>query len=101
MSLSAQIIDQRVSGIVEQQSDVLDDELRVGVEDGEVHGSLVQGKYKTDLGGDAAFPENGIARMIDAIGALFDPARPVRLNPRWISGSKRSDRSSRTARSRA
>ena len=129
MSLSAQIVDQRVSGIVEQQSDAFANELRVdadehrrrsvafvflvaraafdltdeqaldgivdggsdfGVdalycdppEDGEVHVNIVQGKYKRELRGDAAFPENGIARMIDAVGALFDPARPVTLNPR-------------------
>ena len=51
-------------------------------EDGEVHINIVQGKYRRDLRGRAAFPENGIARMIDAVGALFDPARPVTLNPR-------------------
>ena len=129
MSLSAQVIDQRVSGIVQEQSDALDNELRVGgdehrrrsvaftflvaktafeltdeqtldgivdggndfgvdalycdpPEDGEVHINIVQGKYRRDLRGSAAFPENGIAQMIDALGALFDPARPVTLNPR-------------------
>ena len=129
MSLSAQIVDQRVAGIVQQQADAFDNELRVGIdeprrrsvafvflvakaafdltdeqtldgivdggndfgvdalygdspEDGEIRVNLVQGKYRGDLRGDAAFPENGIARMIDAVGALFDPARPVTLNPR-------------------
>ena len=129
MSLSAQVIDQRVSGIVQEQSDALDNELRVGgdehrrrsvafvflvaktafeltdeqtldgivdggndfgvdalycdpPEDGEVQINIVQGKYRRDLRGSAAFPENGIAQMIDALGALFDPARPVTLNPR-------------------
>ena len=129
MSLAAQIIDQRVSGIVEEQSDTFDNELRLGTDehrrrsiaflflvaraafdltdeqttdgivdggndlgvdalyfeppaDGELHITLIQGKYKRDLGGDSAFPENGIAAMIDAIGALFDPARPVQLNRR-------------------
>ncbi len=129
MSLSAQVIDQRVAGIVQQQSDAFDNELRVGndeprrrsvafvflvaktafdltdeqtldgivdggndfgvdalycdsPEDGEVRVNLVQGKYRGDLRGDAAFPENGIAQMIDAVGALFDPTRPVTLNPR-------------------
>ena len=33
-------------------------------------------------GGDAAFPENAIARIVDAIGALFDPEKPVTLTPR-------------------
>ena len=103
MSIAAQIIDQRVSGIVEEQSDALDNELRAGndenrrrsvafvflvaktafdltdeqtldgivdggndfgvdalycdaPEDGEVHVNLVQGKYRTDLAGAAAFP---------------------------------------------
>ena len=51
-------------------------------DDGEVHVTLVQGKYKRDLGGESAFPENGVSGMIAALGALFDPARPVRLNRR-------------------
>ena len=50
--------------------------------DGELPVTVVQGKYKQDLGGDSAFPETGVAGLIDAIGALFDPARPVRLNRR-------------------
>ncbi len=50
--------------------------------DGELHIILIQGKYRRDLRGDAAFPENAIAKIIDAIGALFDPAKPVRLNKR-------------------
>ena len=50
--------------------------------DGDLHITLIQGKYRRDLGGDAAFPENAIAKIIDAIGALFDPAKPVRLNKR-------------------
>ncbi|MCY4662347.1 MAG: AIPR family protein [Acidobacteria bacterium] len=129
MSLAAQIIDQRVTGIVQEQSDAFDNELRVGIdeprrrsvafvflvaktafdltdeqtvdgivdggndfgvdalycdspEDGEIRVNLVQGKYRGDLRGDAAFPENGIVQMIDAVGALFDPERPVTLNPR-------------------
>ncbi len=51
-------------------------------DNGEIHITLIQGKYKTSLSGDSAFPENGIANMIAAIGALFDPTVPVRLNPR-------------------
>ena len=129
MSLAAQIIDQRVSGIVEKQSDTFDNELRLGAdedgrrsiaflflvaktafdltdeqtidgivdggndfgidalyfeppEDGELHITLIQGKYKRALDASSAFPENGIAGMIDAIGALFDPARQVQLNRR-------------------
>ena len=51
-------------------------------DDGELHIILIQGKYRTALSGDSAFPENGIVNMIAAIGALFDPTMPVRLNPR-------------------
>ena len=51
-------------------------------DDGELPVTVVQGKYKRDLGGDSAFPETGVAGLIDAVGALFDPARPVRLNRR-------------------
>ena len=119
MSLSGQIIDQRVTGIVQEQSDAFDNELRVGIdeprrrsvafvflvaktafdltdeqtvdgivdggndfgvdalycdspEDGEIRVNLVQGKYRGDLRGDAAFPENGIVQMIDA-GHLESP----------------------------
>ena len=50
--------------------------------DGELHITLLQGKYKTALTGDSAFPEKAIAGMIDAISVLFDPKTPVRLNPR-------------------
>ena len=51
-------------------------------DDSELHITLIQGKYKNDLSGDAAFPENAIIKIIDAIGALFDPAKPVMLNRR-------------------
>ena len=45
----------------------------------------LQGKYRQSLDGTQAFPENGIAKMIDAVGALFDPGRPVTLNGRLRS----------------
>ena len=51
-------------------------------ENGELPIVLMQGKYRSDLRGGAAFPENGIAKMIDAAGVLFDPERPVTLNRR-------------------
>ena len=51
-------------------------------DDGELPITLIQGKYKTDLRGDSAFPENAIAKMIAAVGALFDPATDVQLNTR-------------------
>ena len=51
-------------------------------DNGELPIILIQGKYKTDLSGDSAFPENTIVKMIDAIGALFDPTTTVSLNQR-------------------
>ena len=44
--------------------------------------TLIQGKYKKKLDGDWNFPENGVAKMIDAIGALFDPGQKLELNHR-------------------
>ena len=129
MSLATQIIDQQVSGIVDQHSDAFTNELRLGSDEqkkrsaafvilvartafdlsdleamdgivdggndfgvdalyfeppdnGELPVTLIQGKYRTDLRGDSAFPETAIARVIDAIGALFDPDKPVALNRR-------------------
>ena len=66
---------------------------------GELKIALIQGKYRTNLDGEAAFPENGIAKMIDAIGALCDPGKGVT----GLSGSglKKSVRSLRRAQSRA
>ena len=136
-SLAAQIIDQRINGIVERQADSFAAELGLGADaqeqrrstaftflvartvlldltngdltdddvlDGIVDGGndfgvdalyfsdepddgaipvvLIQSKYRRNLDGAAAFPENGIARMIDAIGALFDPERQVTVNER-------------------
>ncbi|MDE2907348.1 MAG: abortive phage resistance protein, partial [Acidobacteriota bacterium] len=131
MPLAEQIIDQQVSGILDRQSDVFGDELRLGADDaarrsiaflflvaktafdltdeqtidgivdggndfgvdalyfeppddGELQVTLIQGKYKADLRGMSAFPENGVASMITAIGALFDPSLPVQLNRRLL-----------------
>ena len=135
-SLAAQIIDQRINGIVERQADSFAAELGLGADeqrrrsaaftflvartvlleltngdltddevlDGIVDGSsdfgvdalffsdepdngaipivLIQGKYRRNLDGAAAFPENGIAGMIGAIGALFDPGQQVTVNER-------------------
>ena len=52
--------------------------------DGEIPITVIQGKYKQNLDGDANFPENGITKLIDAIGALFDPGRRLTLNPRLL-----------------
>ena len=60
------------------------DALYVGdVEDGEFQINIFQGKYKTkDFSGTANFPENGLKSAINAVSVLFDPKRPVSLNPK-------------------
>ena len=131
-SLAAQIIDQRVSGLLQRHGEAFAAELGLGgdenkqrsaafvllvlqtvldlddeeaidgivegsddfgidavyfqePEDGEIAITLIQGKYRQSLEGVHAFPENSIAKMIDAVGALFDPARELTLNPRLRS----------------
>ena len=75
--------DQTIDGIVEGGNDFGVDALYFEPpDDGELHVTLIQGKYKSDLRGVAAFPENGVASLIAAIGALFDPSLPVHLNRR-------------------
>ena len=70
-------------GIVDGANDFGVDALYFDSPDGgELPVVLIQGKYRTSLSGHAAFPENGIAQMIDAIDVLFDPERPVTLNRR-------------------
>ena len=75
--------EQALDGIVDGGNDFGIDALYFEPpDDGELHVTLMQGKYKKDLDGSSAFPENGIEKMIGAIGALFDPARRVQLNRR-------------------
>jgi hypothetical protein len=52
------------------------------VHDGEFAVTLFQAKYKRDLNGKSNFPENGIVKMVRAVGTLFDPDQTVNLNPR-------------------
>ena len=130
-SLAAQIVDQRVSGLVGKHGAAFAAEYGLGTEesqrsaafvllvlqtalamndeealdcivegsgdfgidalhfegpaDGEVAITVIQGKYRRSLEGAHAFPENGVAKMIDAVGALFDPGRELTLNPRLRS----------------
>lgn len=54
--------------------------------DQEITITLFQGKYKQNLEGDSHFPEDGIAKLIRAIWALFDPAAPLHfLNERLLT----------------
>ena len=75
--------EQTIDGIVDGGNDFGIDALYFEPpDDGELRVTLIQGKYKKSLDANSAFPENGISGMIDAIGALFDPARQVQLNRR-------------------
>ncbi len=50
--------------------------------DSEFTVTLLQGKYRQKLDGAANFPENDVRKMIQAVGALFDPDYALHLNPR-------------------
>lgn len=77
--------DDTIDGVVDGGNDFGIDALYFSQPtDGEIPITVVQGKYKQTFDGDANFPENGIAKMIDAIGALFDPARGLTLNARLL-----------------
>ena len=75
--------DETLDGIVDGGDDYGIDALYFEPPDqGEIKIALIQGKYRANLDGDATFPENAIIRMIDAIGALFDPDKSVTVNER-------------------
>lgn len=57
------------------------DAIHVGdVQDGEFTVTLFQGKYKQDLGGESAFPENGVTKVIQTVKYLFDPEAAITVN---------------------
>lgn len=59
------------------------DAIHVGdVQDGEFAVTLFQGKYKQDLSGNSAFPENGVTKVIQTVKYLFDPAAQIPTNDR-------------------
>ena len=75
--------DEAVDGIVDGGDDFGIDALYFdSPEDTELPITLIQGKYRSNLRGDSAFPENEVAKMINAVDALFDPQKPVNLNTR-------------------
>lgn len=51
------------------------------VQDGEFTVTLFQAKYAQSLDGDKNFPENGVTKAIQAVNTLFDPHKPVTVNP--------------------
>ena len=50
------------------------------VEDSEFAVSIFQGKYKKELEGNSNFSENAVKKMIDIVGALFDPEKEITVN---------------------
>lgn len=75
--------EETLDGIVDGSQDFGVDALYFDSPDeGELHITLMQGKYRRNLRGDSAFPESGVTAMINAIGALFDPEKTVNLNRR-------------------
>ncbi len=75
--------DDTLDGIVDGGNDFGIDALYfTSPDDGELHITLIQGKYGRNLRGNSAFSENAIGKIIDAISTLFDPEKPVSLNQR-------------------
>lgn len=57
------------------------DAMHVGaVQDEEFTVTLFQGKYKQNLDGVSSYPENGVTKVIQAVGAIFDPDKRLTLN---------------------
>lgn len=75
--------DETLEGIVDGGNDYGIDALYFETPDqGNIQITLMQVKYKKDLRGEAAFPENAIDKMIHAIETLFDPDLSVAVNKR-------------------
>jgi hypothetical protein len=71
--------------MVEGGNDFAVDAIHVGTpRGGEFPVTLVQGKYKRRMDGQAAFPENAVVSMLAALGSLFDPEKIVDGNVRLI-----------------
>ena len=75
--------DETLDGIVDGGNDYGIDALYFEPPDqGDIQITLIQVKYKKNLHGEAAFPENAIVKMIHAINNLFDPESKVTVNER-------------------
>lgn len=76
--------DEALDAVTEGGNDFGVDAIAIGdVVDGEFVVTLFQGKYHhANLDGVKAFPEDGVAKAVQAVRALFNPAAPVNLNPR-------------------
>jgi len=51
------------------------------LQDNEFLVTIFQGKYKLKLDGLSHFPENSVIKLIDTIGAIFDPCKKLTINP--------------------
>ncbi len=75
--------EEALDGIVDGPGDFGVDALFFDSSDpGEIRIRLIQGKYRRNLTGEAAFPESGIRALTRAVAVLFDPARRVTVTPR-------------------
>lgn len=78
--------DQAMDGIVEGGGDLgVDAVYHTQPSGGEFTVTLIQGKYKKELEGVAAFPEDGIIKMINAIRIIFNPQVQYEANPRMTA----------------
>lgn len=74
--------DETLDALTEGGSDFGVDAVEVSdVQDGEFTVTLFQAKYAQSLEGDKNFPENGVTKAIQAVNTLFDPHKPVTVNP--------------------
>ena len=74
-------IEEAFSLITEGGNDAGIDAVYVGdVNDYDFSVTIFQGKYTFDLTKDTNFPANAVQRVIGAIGAIFDPGKPVEMN---------------------
>lgn len=77
--------DEALDCLTEGGNDFGVDAIHVGdVQDGEFAVTLFQGKYKQDLEGNSAFPENGVTKVIQTVKYLFDPNALISVNDQLV-----------------
>ncbi|MBI5722344.1 MAG: AIPR family protein [Planctomycetes bacterium] len=77
--------DEALDCLTEGGNDFGVDAIHVGdIQDGEFAVTLFQGKYKQNLDGDSAFPENGVTKVIQAVRYLFDPSVSIQVNKQLL-----------------
>ena len=74
-------VDDALDSLMDGGGDAAIDGLHIGDElDGEFVVTVVQGKYKRRLDGEAAFPATEIGKIAATVGALFDPDKRLRTH---------------------